>query len=132
MAFICKPGSANNYRAAAHFMVSILQPMLRSHIMGKSADTSIFKSRSPGVRLNVFRLLVKKGPEGMVAGEIATTLDVPPGNLSFHFKALAQARLLSVEQEGRFHRYWADSRRPLLLNQGDGCMKFLDHSPPTY
>ncbi|NMM11003.1 MAG: helix-turn-helix transcriptional regulator [Polaromonas sp.] len=113
-------------------MVSILQPVLHSHLRGKSADSSIFKSRSPRVRLNVFRLLVKKGPEGMVAGEIATALDAPPGNLSFHFKALAQARLLSVEQEGRFRRYRADSRRPLLLNQGDGCMKFLDHPPLTY
>lgn len=119
-------------------MVSILQPVLHSHSRGKSAVNSIFESRSPGIRLDVFRLLVKKGPEGMVEGEIAAALDVPPGNLSFHFKALAQAHLLTVEREGRFRRYRADSRRqlllwrPLLLNQGDGCMKFLDHPLPTY
>jgi DNA-binding transcriptional ArsR family regulator len=43
-----------------------------------------------------------------VAGEIATTLELPATNLSFHLKALTQARLLSVEQEGRFQRYRAN------------------------
>ena len=69
--------------------------------------TTVFESLSSGVRLDVFRLLVKKGPEGIVAGEIATTLDIPPTNLSFHLKALTQARLVTVEQEGRFQRYRA-------------------------
>lgn len=44
----------------------------------------------------------------MVAGEIATTLDVPPANLSFHLKALTQAGLLTVTHEGRFLRYRAN------------------------
>ena len=82
--------------------------------MEKRTATSIFESLSSGLRLDVFRLLVKRGPEGMVAGEIATTLDVPPANLSFHLKALTQARLVTVEQEGRFQRYQADI--PLMLN----------------
>ena len=64
--------------------------------------------------MDVFRLLVKKGPDGMVAGEIANALDVPPANLSFHLKALSQARLVTVEQEGRFQRYRADI--PLMLD----------------
>lgn len=76
--------------------------------MEKDIATSVFESLSSGIRLDVFRLLVKKGPEGMVAGEIATALDVPPTNLSFHLKALTQARLLTVQQEGRFQRYRAD------------------------
>lgn len=50
----------------------------------------------------------------MVAGEIASTLNVPPTNLSFHLKALTQARLLTVEQEGRFQRYRANI--PLMLD----------------
>lgn len=70
--------------------------------------TTVFESLSSGVRLDVFRLLVKKGVEGMVAGEIATTLSIPPTNLSFHLKALTQAGLLSVTQEGRFQRYRAN------------------------
>ena len=66
------------------------------------------------MRLDVYRLLVKRGPEGMVAGEIATTLNVPPTNLSFHLMALTQAKLLTVEQEGRFQRYCANI--PLMLD----------------
>ena len=69
---------------------------------------TVFESLSSGVRLDVFRLLVKKGSEGMVAGEISTTLEIPPTNLSFHLKALTQARLVTVEQEGRFQRYRAN------------------------
>lgn len=82
--------------------------------MEKQVATSIFESLSSGVRLDVFRLLVRIGPEGMVAGEISTTLDIPPTNLSFHLKALTQAGLLSVVQEGRFQRYRANI--PLMLD----------------
>lgn len=76
--------------------------------MDKLTATSVFESLSSGVRLDVFRLLVRKGAQGLVAGEIASTLDIPPTNLSFHLKALTQARLLTVEQEGRYQRYRAD------------------------
>lgn len=82
--------------------------------MDKITATTIFESLSSGVRLDVFRLLVKKGLDGMVAGEIATTLDVPPNNLSFHLKAMTYAKLVSVEQEGRFQRYRANI--PMMLD----------------
>jgi DNA-binding transcriptional ArsR family regulator len=80
----------------------------------KFIATSIFESLASGVRLDVFRLLVKKGLDGMVAGEIASTLEIPSTNLSFHLKALAQARLVTVEQEGRYQRYRANI--PLMLD----------------
>jgi len=82
--------------------------------MDKITATSVFESLSSGVRLDVFRLLVRKGLDGMVAGEIATALDVPPNNLSFHLKGLTQAYLLTVEQEGRYQRYRANI--PLMLD----------------
>lgn len=81
--------------------------------MDKTTATTVFDSLASGVRLDVYRLLVRKGAAGMVAGEIATTLDVPPANLSFHLKALTHASLVSVEQEGRFQRYRANM--PLML-----------------
>lgn len=80
----------------------------------KLTATSVFDSLSSGVRLDVFRLLVRKGLDGMVAGEIATALDVPANNLSFHLKGLTQARLATVEQEGRYQRYRANI--PLMLD----------------
>lgn len=73
--------------------------------MDKLLATSIFESLASGIRLDVYRLLVKAGPQGLVAGEIGTALDVPPTNLSFHLKALAHAQLVSVMQEGRYQRY---------------------------
>lgn len=76
--------------------------------MDKRTATSIFESLASGVRLDVYRLLVKTGPEGLVAGEIGATLGVPPTNLSFHLKSLSQAGLVSAEQEGRFQRYRAN------------------------
>lgn len=82
--------------------------------MEKTIATTIFESLASAIRLDVYRLLVKQAPQGMVAGEIAVALDVPPTNLSFHLKTLAQAGLVSVAQEGRFQRYRANI--PLMLD----------------
>ena len=75
----------------------------------------IFESLSSPIRLDVYRRLVRLGPDGMVAGELAQALGLPPANLSFHLKAMTQAGLLTVEQEGRFQRYRADLARMLDL-----------------
>jgi DNA-binding transcriptional ArsR family regulator len=82
--------------------------------MNKQIATTVFESLSSGIRLDIFRLLVKFGPDGLVAGEVGKKLNVPPTNLSFHLKALVQADLLSVEQEGRFQRFKANI--PLMLD----------------
>jgi ArsR family transcriptional regulator len=82
--------------------------------MEKDTALSIFESLSSGVRLDVYKLLVKEGPDGIVAGEISSMLGVPPTNLSFHLKALTHTRLVKVEQEGRFQRYRANI--PLMLD----------------
>ena len=58
-------------------------------------------------RLSIFRLLMEAGPDGVPAGRIAETLDVPPATLSFHLKELAHAGLVSSRQEGRFIYYAA-------------------------
>jgi len=76
--------------------------------------TSIFEALSSDVRLDLFRLLVKYAPNGLVAGEIAKVLKVTNTNLSFHLKALLYAGLIAVEKEGRFLRYRANI--PLMLD----------------
>ena len=76
--------------------------------MDKLLATTVFESLASGVRLDIYRLLVKAGPQGMVAGEIGSALEVAPTNLSFHLKALTHAQLVSVVQEGRFQRYRAN------------------------
>lgn len=85
-----------------------IQPLLYSQPVQKTAATAVFESLSSPVRLDVFRLLVRQGPGGMVAGEISAALDVPPTNLSFHLKGMTHASLLTVEQEGRYQRYRAN------------------------
>lgn len=76
--------------------------------MEKETAITVFESLASSVRLDVFRLLVRHAPAGLVAGEIAAALGLPATNLSFHLKALTQSGLLSVTQEGRFQRYRAN------------------------
>lgn len=76
--------------------------------MQQTKAVRIFEALSSAVRLDIFRLLVKNHPDGLVAGRIASELDIPANNLSFHLKNLTHAVLVTVEQEGRFQRYKAN------------------------
>src|SRR5262252_9569730 len=58
-------------------------------------------------RLDVFRLLVQAGPEGMAAGQIAEKLGLAPNTLTFHFDRLRFAGLVSVRRDGRSMIYAA-------------------------
>ena len=58
-------------------------------------------------RLDVFRLLVQAGPDGMSAGAIADALDLPPNTLTFHFDRLRMAGLATVRRDGRSMIYAA-------------------------
>jgi DNA-binding transcriptional ArsR family regulator len=55
-------------------------------------------------RLAIFRLLVQSA-DAVAAGDIAAALAIPASTLSFHLKALQQAGLIVVRQEGRFMYY---------------------------
>jgi len=58
-------------------------------------------------RLDVFRLLVHAGPEGLPAGEVARTLALAPNTLTFHFDRLRSAGLVTVRRDGRSMIYAA-------------------------
>src|SRR6516164_8852469 len=58
-------------------------------------------------RLDVFRLLVQAGPEGMPAGAVAEALGLAPNTLTFHFDRLRAAGLVSVRRDGRSMIYSA-------------------------
>jgi ArsR family transcriptional regulator len=66
-------------------------------------------------RLSIFRLLVQAGPEGVPAGIIGESLEVPPATLSFHLKELSHAGMVSSRQEGRFIYYSTDYDRMAAL-----------------
>lgn len=76
--------------------------------MDKGVAVRMFESLSSGVRLDVYRLLVRQGPDGLVAGAIAADLEIPANTLSFHLKAMTHAGLVTVAQEGRYMRYRAN------------------------
>jgi DNA-binding transcriptional ArsR family regulator len=52
-------------------------------------------------RLALFRLLIKAGPEGLPAGEIAAALCVPPNTLSAQLTLLSNAGLIEGTRQGR-------------------------------
>lgn len=59
-------------------------------------------------RLNIYRLLVQAGKEGLPAGNIGADLNIPASTLSFHLKELSHAGLLTAKQAGRFVYYSAN------------------------
>ena len=50
-------------------------------------------------RLDVYRLLVRAGPEGMPAGSVASALKLAPNTLTFHFDRLRDAGLVKVQRQ---------------------------------
>jgi DNA-binding transcriptional ArsR family regulator len=59
-------------------------------------------------RLAVFRLLVKVGPDGIAAGEIAQALEIPQNTLSAQLTILANAGLVASRRAGRSIIYTAN------------------------
>src|ERR1700741_4385645 len=74
-------------------------------------------------RLDVFRLLVQAGVDGMPAGGVATAPELPPNTLTFHFDRLRMAGLVTVRREGRSMIYAAqfDKMNALLGFLTENC-----------
>ena len=62
-------------------------------------------------RLGIFRLLVKAGPGGMAAGDIARKLDTAPNTMSAQLLLLSNAGLIRARREGRSIIYAVDFDR---------------------
>ncbi len=82
-------------------------------------------------RLELFRLLVRKGGSGESAGELARKLGVPPQTLSFHLKEMSHAGLLCSRREGRQVYYAVDfgHARQLVRYLSDCCCADEDRQP---
>lgn len=74
-------------------------------------------------RLKVFRLLIRQGPEGLPATEIAETLGVRQNLMSTHLNVLAQAGLTTVRRDGRriYHAVDLDRTRELITFLVSDC-----------
>jgi ArsR family transcriptional regulator, arsenate/arsenite/antimonite-responsive transcriptional repressor len=75
--------------------------------MEKSDAVAALAALAQDNRLDVFRLLVHAGPEGMAAGAVADALDLAPNTLTFHFDRLRVAGLVTVRRDGRSMIYAA-------------------------
>jgi ArsR family transcriptional regulator len=91
--------------------------------MDKRLALSALAALGQETRLDVFRLLVQAGSEGVPAGEIAERLGIFQNTMSSHLKILAHAGLVRTEREGRVVRYFADMTgfRDLLAYLMEDC-----------
>src|SRR3984957_19376791 len=91
--------------------------------MEKTDAVAALAALAQASRLDVFRLLVQAGPEGMPAGEIATALKLAPNTLTFHFDRLRGAGLVTVRRDGRSMIYAArfESMNALLAYLTEKC-----------
>src|ERR1700730_8004660 len=91
--------------------------------MEKHDAVAALAALAQGNRLDVFRLLVQAGPDGMPAGAVASALGLAPNTLTFHFDRLRMAGLVAVRREGRSMIYAAqfDKMNSLLGFLTENC-----------
>lgn len=87
--------------------------------MDQLSALNAFAALSQATRLEVLRLLIQAGPEGLPAGEIGERLGVKQNTMSANLSVLAQAGLIRSVREGRSIRYFAD------YDGVTGLMRFL-------
>lgn len=76
--------------------------------MDTNKATKALGALSQETRLETFRLLVRAGVEGMAAGEIARSLDIPHNTMSSHLSILVNAGLVGSRRDGRSIIYRID------------------------
>ena len=91
--------------------------------MEKSDAVAALAALAQDNRLDMYRLLVQTGPDGLPAGSVASALDLAPNTLTFHFDRLRQAGLVTVRRAGRSMIYAArfDTMNALLGYLTDNC-----------
>jgi ArsR family transcriptional regulator, arsenate/arsenite/antimonite-responsive transcriptional repressor len=91
--------------------------------MEKSTVIAALGALAQETRLDIFRLLVQKGPEGLPAGEIGTRLGQPSPTLSFHLNQLRFAGLVSSRRASRSIIYSANFKamNDLLAYLTENC-----------
>jgi ArsR family transcriptional regulator, arsenate/arsenite/antimonite-responsive transcriptional repressor len=99
--------------------------------MEKSNAVAALSALAQDNRLDVFRLLVQAGPEGMAAGAVAEALELAPNTLTFHFDRLRMAGLVTVRREGRSMIYAAqyDVMNELLGYLTENCCQGRECAP---
>jgi len=100
----------------------------------KSKDAiSALSALASESRLAVYRLLVKRGPDGYTPSELAARLDLPAPTLSFHLKGLLQAGLVVSRREARnlFYSPNFDRVNSLVGFLTENCCTLADETCAT-
>jgi len=83
-------------------------------IMENLIAVRAFLALGQETRLNIFRLIVQRGTDGLFPSQIQEMLGIPAATLSFHLRELISSGLLSVERQSRNLIYRANGT---LTNQ---------------
>lgn len=91
--------------------------------MDKNTALAALAALGQETRLDIFRLLVRSGPQGVAAGDIATRIGAVQNTTSSHLKTLTHAGLVRPTRDGRTIRYAADMTgfRDLLAYLMEDC-----------
>ncbi len=71
------------------------------HPLNANVVVTALGALAQDTRLQVFRLLVERGPDGLAAGVIAERLGIPPSSLTFHLQQLLHANLVTQRRLSR-------------------------------
>lgn len=84
--------------------------------MNDDRAVAMLSALAQPTRFGVFRLLMRRGEEGVAAGEIARRLDVPQNTLSNHLNILSNAGLITSNRDGRnlYYRARVDDTKDFI------------------
>lgn len=102
--------------------------------MEEQAAVKALAALAHPARLQLFRLLVVAGQQGLTPGAMAEQLAVPAATMSFHLKELTNAGLIGQQRDGRYLIYRAafEQMNALLgyltenCCQGEACLPTLE------
>jgi ArsR family transcriptional regulator, arsenate/arsenite/antimonite-responsive transcriptional repressor len=83
-------------------------PVSHGDTMSPSHALAALAALGQPTRLEIFRLLIRREPEGFAAGAIAAAVGAPHNTLSTHLAILVRAGLVRGAREGRSIIYHAD------------------------
>jgi DNA-binding transcriptional ArsR family regulator len=89
-------------------VVSHVGPAATGDAMSAPHALAALAALGQPTRLAIFRLLMHREPDGVLAGAIAEAIGCPPNTLSTHIAILARAGLVHGARDGRSIIYRAD------------------------